>query len=182
MSENKVSFKLKNKSTFFSDIFWFEQYWRSYNVETRGAHTLLGTVIRLFIPASVCLLVLAQNLRWLTLMFSLSLLEHTLCLVQLCSCLVQPLYTCTRTNLRVSYSGQICGWSEITFILTNEGPSNITRLICIDQSQVLELTQADKEQTDKGPASWILGPTYTAYRVGQKYVRAQKLQALALPE
>ena len=97
--------------------------------------------------------------------FLLRLREHTLCLEQSYRCLFQPLYTCTQTNLRMSYSGQIWGWSEITFILTNEGPRNLTRLIRVDQSQVLEFTQTDKET----PAIQLLGLTYTLYRVGQKW-------------
>ena len=57
-SVNKVSFKLKNKGTFFSDILWSEQYWPSYSVfvET-GVQTLCleqSYSIQLFIPASVC--------------------------------------------------------------------------------------------------------------------------------
>ena len=68
----------------------------------------------------------------------------TLCLEQSYCCLFQPLYactcpniqvtysdvfieplgahlyTCTWTNLRVTYSGQFHGWSESTFIVTNE--------------------------------------------------------------
>ena len=58
MSENKVLFKLKNEGTFFSYIFGSGQNRVSCSifVETRGAHTLLGTVIWLFIPASVHLL------------------------------------------------------------------------------------------------------------------------------
>jgi hypothetical protein len=44
--------------------------------------------------------------------FSLRLLEHTLWLEHLYSYLFQPLYTCTRTNLQVTYSGQIRGWSK----------------------------------------------------------------------
>ena len=62
---------------------------------------------------------------------------------QLCSYLVQPLYTCTRKNLWVTYSGQIRVWSDITFILT------------IDQSHVLELTQTTRER-DKGTEREIL--------------------------
>ena len=65
MSGNEVLLKLKNKGTFFSDIYWSEPTWASYTVfvETRGAHTLLGTVIRLFIPASVHF-VLHQTTTW----------------------------------------------------------------------------------------------------------------------
>ena len=44
--------------------------------------------------------------------FSLRLWEHTLCLEQLYSYLFQPLYTCTQTNLQLTYSGQIHGWSK----------------------------------------------------------------------
>ena len=48
-------FFMKNKGTFLSDISWSEPTWVSYSVfvETHGAHTLLGTVIRLYIPASL---------------------------------------------------------------------------------------------------------------------------------
>jgi hypothetical protein len=60
--------------------------------------------------------------------------------------LFQPLYTCTRTNLGVTYSRQIRWWSETTLILTNESQPNITRLIRVDQSQVSKLS---KPQTDK---------------------------------
>ena len=79
-------------------------------VENHGAHTLLGTVIHLFIAASVQLYFGLS----LTLFFLSRLLEHTLCLEQLYSCLIQPLYTYTQTNLRVTYSGQTRGWSEST--------------------------------------------------------------------
>ena len=65
-------------------------------------------------------------------------MEHTLCLEQLHNCLFQPLYTCTQTNLRMTYSGQTRGWSESILILTNESWANITRLICVDQSQGLK--------------------------------------------
>ena len=109
--------------------------WKYHNksvlVKNHGAHTLLGTVIHLFVAASVQL-----YFGWsLTLVFLLRLLEHTLCLEQLYSCLIQPLYNCTQTNLRMTYTGQIGGWSESTLILTNEGRVNITRLIHVDQSQ-----------------------------------------------
>ena len=88
----------------------------------------------LFIPASVHLF-----LGWsLSLVFLLRLVGHTLCLEQLHNCLFQPLYTCARTNLRVTYSGQTCGRSESTLILTNDSMVAITRLICVDQSQGLK--------------------------------------------
>jgi hypothetical protein len=45
--------------------------------------------------------------------FSLGLEEQTLCLEQLYSYLFQPLYTCTRTNLQVTYSGQIRRWLPV---------------------------------------------------------------------
>ena len=87
---------------------------------------------------------------WLSLVFSSKLVKHTLCLEHVYSCLFQPLYTDKHagdflwTNPRVVweylYSDQ---WE----------PSNITRLICVDQSQVLELTQ----RADKDPAIWPLG-------------------------
>ena len=81
---------------------------------------------------------------------------------QLCSCLVQPLYTCTQKNLLLTYSGQIRVWSDITFILT------------IDQSHVLELTQTTRER-DKGTkrdlANRILGLPCTSFRVGQKIIK-----------
>jgi hypothetical protein len=76
---------------------------------TCGADTLLGTFIRLFIPASVRLYTdkLAGDLLWKT-----------------------------------------GGWSESTLILTNE--SQITRLICVDQSQALKLVTEDRQTgTDK---------------------------------
>ena len=88
--------------------------------------------------------------------FSLArLLEQTLCLQQVYSCLAQysvfvdnlgahtmlgtviifylftlfqPLYTCTGTNLLVIYSGQTRGCSESTLILTNGSQANISRL------------------------------------------------------
>ena len=44
-------------------------------------------------------------------------------------CLFRPLYTCTWTNLQVTYFGQTRGWSESTFILTNESLNKITRFI-----------------------------------------------------
>ena len=47
------------------------------------------------------------------------LVEHSLCLDQEYGWLFQPLYICTETNMRVNYSGQTCGWSEGTLILTN---------------------------------------------------------------
>jgi hypothetical protein len=102
------------------------------------------------------------------------ILEHTLCLQQLCSFLAQysvivnnlgahtmlgtvtilyrftlfqPLYTCTWTNLRVTYSGQIRGWSESTLILTNESQPNITRLIRVDEAQVSKLSKTSERQT-----------------------------------
>ena len=53
-------------------------------------------------------------------------------------CLFQPLYTCTWTNMRVTYSGQTRGWSESTLILTNDSTIAKTRLICVDQSQGLK--------------------------------------------
>ena len=106
--------------------------------------------------------------------FSLArLLEHTLCLQQLYSYLAQysvfvnnlgahtmlgtviifyrftlfqPLYTCTQTNLRVTYSGQIRGRSESTLILTNESQP---RLIRVDQSQGSKLSKTHKPQTSR---------------------------------
>ena len=64
-------------------------------------------------------LCLELYLGWsLILAFLSRLVEHTLCLEQLHGCFFQPLYTCTQTNLRVIYSGQIRGWSESTLILT----------------------------------------------------------------
>ena len=64
--------------------------------------------------------------------------------------LFQPLYTCTRTKLRMTYSGQIRGWSETTLILTNESQPNITRLIRVDQSQVSKLSKtSDRQTTDR---------------------------------
>jgi hypothetical protein len=47
------------------------------------------------------------------------------------------LVQCTQTNLRVTYSRQICRWSERTLILTNDSPCNITRLIRVSQSHTL---------------------------------------------
>ena len=64
-----------------------------------------------------------------------SLVEHTLCLDQEYGWLFQPLYTCTWTNPRVNYSGQTCGWSESTLVLTNGSPRNITPMNRVDQSQ-----------------------------------------------
>ena len=61
------------------------------------AHTLLGTVIQLFIPASVHFYLD----WWLTLVFLLRFVVHTLCLEQLHGCLFQP-HTCVH--------GQTCGW------------------------------------------------------------------------
>ena len=43
-------------------------------------------------------------------------------------CLFQPLYTCTWTNLQVTYSEETCEWSESTLTLTNERTSKITRM------------------------------------------------------
>jgi hypothetical protein len=107
---------------------------------------LLGTFIHLFIAASVHLCMdkpegdsIQLYIGWsLTLVFLSRLVEHTLCLEQLHSCLIKPLYICTWTNLRVTYSGQSRGWSESTLILTNHSRANITRLICVDQSQGLK--------------------------------------------
>ena len=112
-------------------------------VENHGAHTLLGTFIHQFIAASVHLFMdkpegdfVQLYIGWsLTLVFLSRLVEHTLCLEQLHGCLIQPLYICTRTNLRVTYSGQSRGWSESTLILTNDSTIARTRLICVDQSQ-----------------------------------------------
>ena len=119
-SENIMSLQMKNKgiSSFFLSIF----------VKNHRAHTLLGTVIHLFIPAYIQL-----YLGWsFSLVFLSRLVEHTLCLEQLLGCLFQPLYTCSQTNLRVIYSGQTRGWSESTLILTNERRANLIR---VDQSQ-----------------------------------------------
>jgi hypothetical protein len=88
---------------------------------TCGAHTLLGTVIRLFIPASV--------------------------------------YTCTRTNLRVTYFGQSGGWSESTLILTNESQSKIA-ILCVDQSQASKLVTEDRQtgtDRDRRTGKWLIG-------------------------
>ena len=74
---------------------------------------------------------------------------HTLCLEQLHNCLFQPLYTCARTNLRVTYSGQTRRWSESTLILTNDSTIAITRLICVDQSQGLKSAK-DREGEREG--------------------------------
>ena len=74
------------------------------------------------------------------------LVEHTLCLDQEYGWLFQPLYTCTRTNSRVNYSGQTCGWSESTLILTNESPSRITRLNRVDQSQGSKSAWRERER------------------------------------
>ena len=48
----KVSFKFKNKGTFFFDIFWSEQNWLSYGVfiDTCATHKLLGTLWTLCTP------------------------------------------------------------------------------------------------------------------------------------
>ena len=78
--------------------------------------------------SSHCTIVFSQTGRSLTLVFLSRLVEHTLCLEQLYGCLFQPLYACTWTNLRLTYSGQTCGWSENNLILTNESQSMITRL------------------------------------------------------
>ena len=45
----------------------------------------------------------------LNLVFLLRLIKHTLCFEQLYGCLFQPLYTCTWTNLSVTYSRQSSG-------------------------------------------------------------------------
>ena len=54
------------------------------------------------------------------------------------------LCVCTKTNLRVTYSGQTGGWSESTLILTNQ--SQITILIRVDQSQALKLVTEDERK------------------------------------
>ena len=51
----------------------------------------------------------------------------------------------SQTNLWVTYSGQIGGWSESTLILTNESQSKITRLIRVDQSQASKLVMEDRQ-------------------------------------
>ena len=91
---------------------------------------------------------------------------------QLYGCLFQPLYACTWTNLRVTYSGQTRGWSENTLILTNESLSKITRLIRVNQSQ------ASKMVTDGGRMEKV---TYRAlYKVIEPNVRSvvQDVQAM----
>ena len=45
----------------------------------------------------------------------------------------------------MTYSGQTCGWSKSTLILTNDNTIAITRLICVDQSQGLKSAK-DRER------------------------------------
>ena len=164
---------LKINAIFFSDIFWSEPNWVSYCVLSRLVHTLCSA--RMFCSAvfnsinlwhlmrrrffawpnsSEVLMNLLNSSVAHTLLGTvlLKLVKHTLCLEHLYSCLFQPLYTDKHagdflwTNPRVVweylYSDQ---WE----------PSNITRLIRVDQSQVLELTQIDKQH----PAIQFLGPS-----------------------
>ena len=77
-------------------------------------------------------------------------LVHTLCLEQLYGCLFPPLYPCTWTNLRVSYSGQTRGCSECTLFLTNESLIKITRLIRSNQSQASKLVTEDAQTGTDG--------------------------------
>ena len=88
----------------------------SFFVGSCDACTLLGTVMGLFIPASVHFLLSNVLCLWLQGL---------------------TLYTCTRTNPRVTYSWKTCGWSENTLILTNESTGNITPMNRFDQSQLL---------------------------------------------
>lgn len=112
MSENMISFKLLYSSirSILTELQCFHWDW--------GANTFFGTVIQhTTIYSRLCMHVLDQTFSWLTLVFSLRLLEHALCMEQIYSYLIQPLYTCTQTSLQMTYSGQICRGSGSTHIL-----------------------------------------------------------------
>ena len=100
-------------------MYTFTRAGHLFFVGSCDARTLLGTIIWLFIPASVHFLLSNVLCLWLQGL---------------------TLYTCTRTNPRVTYSGQTCGWSENTLILTNESTGNITCMNRFDQSQLLAKT------------------------------------------
>ena len=125
---------LQIKITSFSDIFRSEQNGASYSVFIETcAHTLLGPNVW---QCSQCSINYTCDTWWGTWsllglqLWGIILLNssgaHTLLgtvkLLYRCS-LFQPLYTCTWTNLRVTYSGQTHRWSESIIILTNERQS-----------------------------------------------------------
>ena len=112
-----------NLQVTYSDVF----------IELLGAHTLLGTVMQLFSPASV---------------YSVHLYTD------------KPAGVLLWTNLGVVWE-YLDQWEQ----------SNITRLICVDQSQVLEFTEIDRQTNRENPAIQLLGPTYTLYKVGQRYAK-----------
>jgi hypothetical protein len=131
---------------------------------------MLGTVIQLFILATVQLF-LAKPAGQLV--FVSRLVEHTLCLEQIYNCLLQPLYTCTWTNLWVTFSGQTRGWSESTLILANESPSRITRLIHVKQSQASKLVTEDRDGQTERVTYRALGSRRSqkhAHFLGMKYL------------
>ena len=74
-------------------------------------------------------------------------MEHTLCFEQLYSCLFQHLYTCTSTNLRVVWEHPYCDQWE---------PSNITRLIRVDQSQGSKSAKRyrERERVERKRIEW----------------------------
>ena len=83
-------------------------------------------------------------------------MEHTLCLEQLYDCLFQPLYTCTRTNLRVTYFGQTGGWSESSLIMTNESQNKIWSVWPITGFKIGYGGRTDRDgQT--GTEKWLIG-------------------------